>query len=433
MNIPQNIIKLAQVVNQSGGTLFVVGGAVRDWVMGQEPIDFDLLMVGVSESDAMKIMNNPQKVIGNAPVFMWEGNEVALARREISTGQGKHAFEFVADETLTIKDDLIRRDFTINAMAWDILNGELIDPFNGVQDIQDKILHPVSEAFKESPERVFRGMSFAGRFDFNVSGSFIQFAKEMKSDFHSIPKEQIWRHFWKGLTKSIKPSRILEVLELTEWDEFFTELNALRFTEQDSEWHPEGNVFKHTKFVLDECDNPIVRLSAICHDLGKPDCTIIEDGRIKSPRHDQHIKPTIKFLDSIGCFEIKIREQVISLVKEHMSHINTVSRRSVRRLSQRIQPATIEMLAELVQADVSGRPALPKHMPKNMARILEIASEEDLSQKPPEVIIKGRHLIDLGMKPSKRFGVILKQCEDAQIDGEFDNLEDGLEFLKSII
>jgi len=438
MFIPNEIKELGRLVDDKGGRLFVVGGAIRDHVMGIVPEDFDLLMTGLDKDVAIRLMNNPKKVIGNAPVFKWRGIDVALGRREINTGDGKQGFDFIADPNITIFEDLIRRDFTVNAMAIDVVTGELIDPFDGLSDIRDRILRPVSPAFVESDERVLRGASFAARLEgFVMSDSFWDFAEQMSPD--TIAPEQVFRHFEKGMKLGVKPSRWIEVLDEAGWlEQLFPELHALKFCEQDSEWHPEIWALEHTMHVLDESEGILMRLAAICHDLGKIHCTVIVDGKITSPRHEKHIAPTIEFLDHVGCFETDIRETVISLVREHMIHSNfknsqKPSKRAVRRLSQRLRPATIEQLSELVRADVSGRPPLPKHMPESMIDILEIAKREDVTIKPFEPMMQGRHLIKLGMKPSKQFGIWLKQAEEAEIDGVFDNIDDGMDFLRSLI
>lgn len=450
----QETLKLiAEQIKLKGGRLFIVGGWIRDRFMGIKPTDLDLMTLGLSEDIVIDIFGQFgqfEKVIGNAPVFMFSCNgesvEVALARKEISVSQGKHGFDFVADESVTLKEDLSRRDFTINAMAEDFLTGDIFDFFGGQSDIEGEILRPVSDAFEQSPERIFRGMAQAARFDFIPTNEFFDMGVEMKKDFNTIPVEQIWRHFEKMLLKGKNIALGLDILRFIDWVEFFPELDNLIGCEQDSEWHPEGDVFIHTQLVVNEmtrlCDEENIQgrqrvkmlLSAICHDMGKPDTTFVnEEGRIVSPGHAQENEVILSFLDRIGCPE-SLKDDVLTLANEHMVHVSVdkVTTRFVKRLSNRLGQVTIKELSMLVEADHSGRD-LPKGMPEKMQLILELADSLDLTEQEIQGLIMGRHLIARGMTPSPKFGEILNKCFEAQLNEEFDNLDDGLVWLENNI
>lgn len=166
------------------------------------------------------------------------------------------------------------------------------------------------------------------------------------------------------------------------------------------------------------------------HNMGKPATTTTKNGRIVSPGHAQHIEPTNQFLDAI-CAPKAIRAEVASLVVNHMAHIGVdVSERYVRRLSKRLQPSSIADLYALATADHFGRPPLPKRVPEKLQQILEIAQEQRVEREPIKPLVQGRHLIQLGMRPSREFGDILRSAEEAQIDGEFSTVEDGIEWLR---
>lgn len=441
MNVPSEIKELAQAINNAGGTLYVVGGAVRDWIMGNEPVDFDLLIVGLDIDTGLAIMEQPEQVIGNAPVFMWGDTEVAFARREVSTGSGKHAFEFIADPTVTLFDDLERRDFTINAMAWDVLTGHLHDPFKGRSHIIRKLLYPVSPSFVESPERVLRGASFAARFDFEISVTMLDRAEEMFNTFETIPSEQIWRHWVKMCEHAVKPSKWLEFMLITEWLRHFPVLWGMVGVMQDAEYHPEGSVIDHVGQVMDMAmqaadelgvDRVWAITTALLHDAGKTITTVKKDGKIVSPGHaEAGVEIARSFLQQISAPH-KFTERVLEGVKLHMRHIDINTKRAVRRLIANMHHITLDELTCIVMADQSGRhpynqPVL--QMPDTMQFIIDNAVDMQIDNGF-EPILMGRHLIDLGLQPSKEFGIILNAAQEAQVDGEFDNLTDGLIWLE---
>ena len=429
MDVPQDVMDLAHYYRDMGATMYIVGGACRDHLMGQPPADYDLLVVGLDEMVAPQPF---EQVISNAPVYLVGEHEVALARREINQGQGKAGFEFVADASISVGDDLARRDFTVNAIAYNPLSREFVDPYNGQSDIKQKMLRPVSSAFVESPERVLRGAAFSSRLNFDPSPEFVVYAQAMKHDFETIPREQLWRFFEKGLVKGVKPGNFLRVLQVTGWVDHFPPIAAMIDCPQDEEYHPEGDVFAHTAHVMDELAGKgmTLLLAGLCHDMGKPATTTTKNGRIVSPGHAQHIEPTNQFLDAI-CAPKAIRAEVASLVVNHMAHIGVdVSERYVRRLSKRLQPSSIADLYALATADHFGRPPLPKRVPEKLQQILEIAQEQRVESEPIKPLVQGRHLIQLGMRPSREFGDILRSAEEAQIDGEFSTVEDGIEWLR---
>jgi tRNA nucleotidyltransferase (CCA-adding enzyme) len=427
MNIPNDIYTLASFYQDHNAKLYVVGGACRDHFMGIPVTDYDLLVVGLDEMIAPV---HYQKVISNAPVYLVGDYEIALARREVKVSSGKSGFEFVSDRFVSLYDDLYRRDFTVNSIAYGVLDGVFYDPFGGIQDIVDRVLHPVSSSFTESPERVLRGAAFSARFGFEVSQYFVYLSRNMYNDFYTIPREQLWRFFEKGLSKAIKPSNFLRVLEQTRWVEHFPEISALAYCPQDRNYHPEGDVLTHTGHVMDELAGKGITLllAGLCHDMGKPATTYTLDGKIVSPGHAEFIEPTISFLDSI-CTPHSIRDRAVSLVRHHMAHIGVeVSNRYVRRLSKKVH--SINDLYTLCVADHFGRPPLPRIVPENLQKIVKIAETLDIVNHEIKPIIMGRDLIDLGLNPSPKFSQILAEAENAQIEGDFDSLEGGILWLK---
>jgi tRNA nucleotidyltransferase/poly(A) polymerase len=225
---------IAKNVDLAGGQFFVVGGAVRDALMGIAPVDIDLMVSGITKQRAKQIFNHFGEVseadlISNAPVFLAKvaGFEfdVAMARKEVDTEPGKHGFVFESNPQISPLEDARRRDFTIGAIFFDMLSGHFFDPFNGMSDLVSGIIrHCDAEHFVQSPERVLRCAAQAARFGFQVNKNTYRLMGSMKPDFHTIPKEQIWRHIEKAAKLAIEPLRWLDVMTLSDWMEFFPEV-----------------------------------------------------------------------------------------------------------------------------------------------------------------------------------------------------------------
>lgn len=223
--------RIAEKIQISGGRVFLVGGAVRDNIRGVKPKDFDFVVCGITEQSAKDIISAEFKeecvnVISNAPVFSCGGHEWAMARIEEQKARGKSGFTFISSPSVTIKDDLRRRDFTVNAIAVDIVNGNEIDPFGGKKDIKHRVLRCVDkDTFVQSPERVFRGISQAARFGFDIHHDTIELMVKMQRDFDTIPVEQIWLHFEKAGSQLNKNSwKFVWFLFATGWNRFFPEV-----------------------------------------------------------------------------------------------------------------------------------------------------------------------------------------------------------------
>jgi tRNA nucleotidyltransferase (CCA-adding enzyme) len=185
---------------------------------------------------------------------------------------------------------------------------------------------------------------------------------------------------------------------------------------------------------LDDFERSILLFAALCHDIGKPCCTTFEDGRWKSPGHAQEGVPLASsFLNRIGC-PIAISEVVLPLVAEHMVHYEApVSMRTARRLSVRLDKASLVQLGRLVESDLSGRPPLPQQQSEAMQQMLELAQGMKIEHSKPAQIIQGRNLIELGYAPAPWFRNVLDKCYEAQLDGVFDDQASGLECLRRIL
>lgn len=257
--------------------IYLVGGAVRDELLGLKPHEHDWVVVGASPQELLD--KGFQQVGKDFPVFLHPNTkeEYALARTERKAGKGYHGFEVFADPSVTLEDDLIRRDLTINAIAQSD-EGELIDPYGGVKDLEDRKLRHVSDAFVEDPLRVLRVARFAAKlapFGFSLAEETRALMQEMvrSGELSDLTPERVWQEVTKAL-KTAKPSIFFEVLdEVGAVAVLFPELYQLHDVTQPVQYHPEGDVWIHTMMVLDAAadlsDSLNVRFAALVHDLGK--------------------------------------------------------------------------------------------------------------------------------------------------------------------
>lgn len=257
--------------------VYLVGGAVRDQLLGRSVIDRDWVVVGARQQDMIE--QGFQQVGKDFPVFLHPDTheEYALARTERKSGVGYHGFEVFAEPSVTLKEDLLRRDLTINAMAMNEAN-DIIDPYNGQQDLAARQLRHVSDAFREDPLRVLRVARLAAQlspYRFTVAEETMALMRQMSAsgELTSLTPERVWQEVVKALA-SPKPSTFFEVLDAAKaCAPLFPELTQLKGVEQPLKHHPEGDVWTHTLMVLDAAaklsESLSVRFGALVHDLGK--------------------------------------------------------------------------------------------------------------------------------------------------------------------
>lgn len=448
----QNI--LDAIVNAGGRPMFV-GGCVRDELMGVASKDIDVEVYGLSPDSLVAVLRKFGRVdcVGESFAVIKlttkdDDFDFSMPRRDNKVGDGHKGFVVEVDHSMTVEEALLRRDYTINAMAKG-LDGTLVDPYGGRHDLHDGVLRATSKHFVEDPLRVLRGFQFASRFDMAVEPNTAHMCQELLTEAHTISPERVYMEMMKWCLKSTVPSKGLYFLRATGWTKLFPELHALVDLPQDPEWHPEGDAFVHTALVCDAArdiavrdrlndeDRVVLMLAALCHDLGKAKTTVMRDGRWRSPGHaEEGVDLTKSLLARMGfCDDASkktkkgksILDKVVPLVRDHMSHIGMEPNdRSVRRMAARVAPSNIGMLVKLMEADHSGRPPLEKCVPVNASKILLISQRLDLMNNKPEPIVKGRHLIDMGLDPGPEFKQILDKCYQAQLDGLFNDLESGL-------
>ena len=439
--------ELAKLISKNGGHLLLVGGSVRDLLIQSTPKELDCEVRGMSVSALKNILSHKYSCneVGKAfGVIRLRGLpvEIALPRTEIKSGMGHKGFDITIDSDLPFESAVKRRDFTMNAIALDPLNGEILDPCNGREDLKNRILRHIGPAFKEDPLRVLRGMQFISRFDLSPSQETIEICKSM--EIENLAPERIFAEWKKLVLEGTNISAGLNFLKDTEWIKYFPELASLINCKQDPEWHPEGDVWTHTLHCMDafaserineEWEDLVVGFAVLCHDLGKPLTTKIgEDGRIRSPLHEPKGEgPTRSFLSRMTNQQ-DLHEQVVPLVRRHLTprtfYKDEASDGAIRRLANKVK--RIDRLVRVASADIKGRPPRNDEFPEG-PWLIKRAEELKIKDSEPKPIILGRHLIERGLKPSPEFGPILEQCFEEQLDGTFKDLEGGLFFLDNLL
>jgi tRNA nucleotidyltransferase (CCA-adding enzyme) len=442
---------IALRVRDAGGQALVVGGWVRDKLMGRASKDLDLEVYGLPADRVKALLGafGSVNTVGESfTVYKVAGVDVALPRRESKTGRGHRAFEVSGDPYLSFEDAARRRDFTVNAIAWDPLTDKYIDPFNGQVDLAARLLRAVdARTFGDDSLRVLRAVQFAARFEFRLDDATRDLCRQIELD--DLPSERIWGEIEKLLLLAARPSVGFELaLDLLVVDRLFPEIKALVGCPQEPDWHPEGDVWVHTLMVIDEARTRIddldrarqivIMLGAVCHDLGKPPTTAFSDGRIRSMDHEQAgVAPATAVLDRVNIHTIDgydVRRQILGIVAHHLKpgmfrqSPTPVSDGAFRRLAQKVD---LELLARVAKSDCLGRTG--GFDCSAMDWFLERAQELGVQHAPPEPLVKGRHLLTLGLTPGPRVGAVLKQIYEKQLDGSIATVEDGLAVAKEIL
>lgn len=457
--IPEKVVALASAVRDAGGRALLVGGCVRDLLLGIQPKDWDLEVYGIEPAKLRALLDQfgPVNVVGEAFTVYKLGADldVSLPRRERKSGRGHRAFVIEGDPSMTFADAARRRDFTVNAILQDPLTNEIIDPFGGREDLDNKILRAVSaDTFAEDSLRVLRAAQLAARFEFDIQPETVALCRGI--DLSDLPAERVWGEIEKLLLRAARPFIGLKWLrELGAIKQLFPELEALIDVPQDEEWHPEGDVFVHTQLVSDRAHELIadlpyakqvtVMLAAVAHDFGKPATTEFLEGRWRSRGHEEAgAAPAASFLARLNIHTLDgydVRGQVIALVREHLKPGEFYKKRdevgdgAFRRLARKCE---LDLLYRVAKADSLGRnaPWVPREQWYDSAAqewFIEHARELAVEQQPPAPILLGRHLLELGLKPGPQVGEITKAVYEMQLDGRVRDIEEAREAAKKIL
>jgi len=443
----ENVINVVKELNKIG-KVFLVGGFVRDTLLDIPNKDIDFEVYGIP---AEKLLHELKK-FGKAELVgkqfgcfkLWvdgKDYDFSLPRTEEKEGKGHKGFKIESDCNMQYEIACKRRDITINSILIDPLSLEFIDPFNGMDDIKNKIIRHTSIHFNEDPLRVLRIARFSAKLDWDVNEKTLQLCEEMVEEGKTLPEERIWGELKNTILSCKNISRFFNVLKETNWISLFPSFEKLIGLEQNPKWHPEGDVWNHTLInmekMIDICNREylsdderiVLLISVMFHDIGKIITTTTkDDGKIISYGHSQvHEEFIFNAMDEFGIPK-KIQVSCIPLIREHMikaSCSNNCSVRLVKRLAKRLLPQTIKNLCYVMEADNNDK----IHSSDFITDLLKLSEEEGLLNGGPTQIIMGKDLIKLGYKPGKEMGIILKKIFSAQLDGCFHNYEDGIHWV----
>lgn len=454
-NIPKILEEILIKLQEIGARPILVGGCVRDSLLNLPIKDYDIEIFSINCIDTIKKTLETfgtVKLIGKSfgvlslRVDTYDF-DFALPRTEKKVGKTHQEFEVITNAKLSYEQAAIRRDFTINSIGYDYFKQEFLDPFNGIKDLKNSLIrHINNKTFIEDPLRVYRAIGFASRFNFHIDEKTKEICKKMVFDdeLDYLPKERVYEELKKLFLKSPKPSLGFELIRELGVLKYFPELKALVNCIQDKVYHPEGDVWIHTMMCLDELSILLRKenikdeyrklylfYAVLCHDLGKPFCTMEINGKITSYKHESiGIEPTISLLSKLSN-EKKFIEIVCSLVKNHLAvfqlYLSDSSLKAIKRLSLKVN---IEDLCLVSLADCLGRDIENKEKCIKANRwILNKAKELNIQNQAIEPLVQGRDLLKLGFKPSKKFKEILDFALDLQID-ENSNKEEILKKIK---
>ena len=442
--------RIVQLLADGGASdCLFVGGCVRDHFLHIDTKDIDIEVYGLSYKQILQILKPHFHVgwVGQSFGTVKVDNEIdlCLPRTESKIGTGHKGFNVVSDPHLDPTVALARRDFTINAIGI-CTDGTVIDPFHGLDDLHNGILRAPSKAFCEDPLRVLRGMQFAARFGFDMEERTRELCRRVLPEFPTLSAERVWIEWEKWAVKGRFPSKGLQLLRDTGWITCFPEIEALVGVPQNPVYHPEGDVFTHTKLTCDaavqiadelclcEAERTILLFAALCHDFGKPATTVLNKrGTWSSPNHPAEGVPiTQKFLKRLMVPNV-IMDHVPVLVGEHLAHIaippdELPSFQAVRRLAVRLVPSNIKMWSALCRADSLGCGTdKPRH---GVSTWEEVATKLAIRESKPKPILQGRDLIKLGMEPGRKMGEMLQRAYEAQLDGVIWQLDEAIAWVK---
>jgi len=455
-------------VREAGGRAMLVGGSVRDRLLGIESKDFDIEVYGLEPSRLRTVLEQigPVNTVGEhfsvyklvfyrpalpqtddsyqslsdhtAPQQRFE-IDVSLPRRESKSGQGHRGFVIEGDPAMSFEEAARRRDFTINAMLYDPLTGETRDPYGGGADLERRVLRAVAtDTFIEDSLRVLRAVQLAARFEMTIDPATVELCRTI--DLSDLPRERIWGEIEKLLTLAEHPSIGLEaLLELGVLDQLFPELRSLVGHQEDD--HPAEDAFAHTKLSLDEAvklttdlskaKRVAIMLATLCHDLGKPITSSKVAAAGESPEHDKAVgEPTRAIMNKLGLHGIggyHVRSQVLALVREHLKPRKFYRRRATttegdfRRLARRVD---IDLLFRVGKACAMGRGSASSTVAEDW--FIERARALGVEHGPPAPLLQGRHLLEAGFEPGPRMGKLLRSVYELQLDGEVTTSEEAL-------
>jgi poly(A) polymerase len=455
-NAKQRAAEIVRTLRGRGHQAYFAGGCVRDLLLGREPADYDVAsdatpqqvmqifpqtyavgeqfgVVLVPQSSAES--GAPPTSSGQALAPQGDRNkqaqavEVATFRSDLGYSDGRHPDEvrFTKDP----REDVERRDFTINGMMLDPETGEILDFVGGQDDLKAGIIRAIGEPerrFEEDKLRMLRAVRFAARFDYQIDRATIEAIQKLTPKIRQVSAERVREELTKMLTEG-QARRAFELLDATGLlPEVLPEIAAMKGVEQPPQYHPEGDVFVHTMLLLGKLPpgaSKTLAWGALLHDVGKPPTFRVAPDRI---RFDGHVEVGVKMAEEILRrlrFSNHETEQILALVDNHM-RFGQVQRMNQSTLKKFLRMPAFEEHLELHRID-----CLSSHGQLGAYEY----SQEQLRSIPPEAIrpeplITGRDLIEAGYEPGPRFKQMLAAVEDAQLEGRVTSRDAALECVR---
>ncbi len=445
------VAQITHALAAVGGRVLLVGGAVRDLLLGKDIKDLDIEVHGLPLPQLEVVLKNfgPVRLVGKQFGVLridYLNVDWSIPR---SDGDGRKP-EVLLDPFMPVREAFLRRDLTINAMGIDLVTFELLDPFDGQKDLVLGILRaPDPTLFLEDPLRFFRVMQFVGRFEMYPDTELQKVCASM--DISTVSHERIYQEFEKLFLQSARPSLAIQWLhDVGRLQEILPQLFAVIGVPQEPDWHPEGDVFEHTKQAIDSAaflslsledaeQRLILIIAALCHDLGKVISTKVIDGRIRALGHDVEGVPlAAQLLGKITNKQL-VKDTVLKLVRYHMMPGQLIKNKAgdaaYKRLAKKLAPQTnCATLALLARADKSGRnpqkngPFQNYPLPDIDAFIERVTHCGVLTQPEPPVL-SGKDLLNV-MDPGVAMGKCLEEAYVFQIE---KGITDKEELMKMVI
>jgi poly(A) polymerase len=439
------VISIVETLRQRGFQAYLVGGCVRDLLLKVEPADFDVA-TSATPAEVMDIFPETYAVGAQFGVVLvpLPGNQMSSSDDnapkpdaiEVATFRSDHGYSDGRrpDEvrfSLNPREDVERRDFTINGMLLDPLTNDVLDFVGGRKDLEAGIIRTIGDPekrFAEDKLRMLRAVRFAARFEFEIEAETLAAIQRRTAEIQVVSRERVRDELTKMLIEGHARRAFLLLDESGLLREVLPEISAMKGVQQPPEFHPEGDVFVHTLLLLENLPRPCpptLAWGALLHDVGKPATFRVAPDRI---RFDNHVDVGVKIAEEI-CqrlrFSVRDAEQVLALVDNHM-RFGHVTRMKESTLKKFIRLPNFDQHLALHRAD-----SLASHGNLSTYDFLQ----KKLTEIPPEKIrprplVTGDDLIAAGYMPGPKFREILEAVEDAQLEGRLLSHDAALEFVK---
>jgi len=425
---------IAKTLKDKGFTAYFAGGCVRDYLRGQKPQDFDIATTATPE-EVEKIFRRTVPVGKQFGVMIVLEEEipfeVATFRCEGGYQDGRHPTQVLFSKP---EEDAKRRDFTVNGMFYDPFSEKVIDFVDGMKDLPRKVIRAIgdpAERFEEDKLRLLRAIRFASTLDFEIEKKTWEALRKKASKIHDVSPERIREELVKIFTRSGAARGFMLLSESGLMKEILPEVEAMRGVEQPKNFHPEGDVFEHTRLLLEHLHPPvstILAFSALFHDIGKPRTAAIRKGRLTFYEHSEagvqiagEIMRRLRFSNE----EI---DGVLECVANHMKFMD-VQKMRAGKLKQFISRPHFEEEMELHRVDCTASHG----MLDNLTFLRDKLKEYEHEELKPKPLVNGHDLMALGMKPGRAMKPVLEEAFVLQLEGRFKNRQDALEWLKRAI